>query len=98
MEHYNERTISVTREKIMYGCANDYWIIIDEERYAKLSCGKTVEIKLDSNIHKMYIAPCDEPHIKSNRIIIPADEIDHRYFLVLKLHFFRDGELILSEM
>ena len=85
MEHYNERTISVTREKRMYGCANDYWIIIDEERYAKLSCGKTVEIKLDS-------------HIKSNSIIIPADEIDHRYFLVLKLHFFRDGELILSEM
>ena len=36
MEHYNERTISVTREKRMYGCANDYWIIIDEERYAKL--------------------------------------------------------------
>lgn len=68
MEHYNERTISVTREKRMYGCANDYWIIIDEERYAKLSCGKTVEIKLDSN--------CRLPRLLTQQGLTTIERVD----------------------
>ena len=96
------RKITITRQKRFIGWVIVYYIVIDNEIYAKISNGKTIELNIDSNEHKLLLfgdfsgAHGEKMRIESNGLLIPNDDRNHKFNIDTKAGTIRN-KLILSE-
>lgn len=77
--------------------------MIDDQIYAEVSNGKTVEFYLDTNVHKLGLfgdfsgRNSEKVRIKSNELLIPSGDKSYTYMIDTNAGLF-ENELILGEM
>ena len=94
------RKITITRQKRFIGWVIVYYVVIDNEIYAKISNGKTIELNVDSNEHKLLLfgdfsgAHGEKMRIESNVLLIPNDDRNRKFNIDTKAFSIGDFECV----
>lgn len=97
------RKITITRNKRFMGWVITYYIMIDNQIYAKVSNGKTVEFIIDTSEHKLLLfgdfsdTNGGKMRITSNELIVPSGDKEYRYTIDTKASLFGKNQLVLVE-
>ena len=91
------RWITIIRKKQFTAALVPVRYCIDGKIVATAKNGETVNFKIDTNPHELFmIAQMPKGTVKSNIVSIPADNEDKMFDLKAKMRFFKDAEFILS--